>query len=316
MSARGSALDAGLASGVSRGRRPEVGRHPLADARRGRRAGGARHGNGGRRRSARRRSAGRRAPAVGLPVVVLALAFGVAWPWALVAAVAAAVVVAAGTAVVAAAEPGRLHAATHRWISAGPGTGSGPAHSPGRTSDGVREVLAEADASIAGARAAAERVTNEDVRARALAWCGRAERLIAELRRRPKDVARARRFLTYYAAAARAIVAGYARLEEQGGGATRGTVGADADEALAYRRLLDRVGPALDDLDTVLREQSEALLRDDAFDLDVELSLLARTMRFDALPGAAAGAMAPQADPGPMSGSGDVSGTSGDEQGS
>jgi len=252
----------------------------------------------GRRRPRRRRPLDERGPAVGAVVLIVALALGAGWPWALLVAVAAGVGLAAYA--VAVRHLGRRDRS--RRPAADLAGGERLAYPPGWTPDRVREVLGEASVAITQTRAAAGGVVDAVVRAKALAWCDGVDRLIADLRRRPTDVARARRFLAYYPAAAQAIVAGHARLERQVPGASSATpdttaTGATPDAGPSgtatvtpaahtsaeerYRALLDRVGPAFDDLGAALREQADALLRDGALELDVELSLLSRTVRFE-----------------------------------
>ena len=200
-----------------------------------------------------------------IPIIALfvcALAIGASWPWALVAA-------AAGCAAWTLAR--RLRGTTAARLvdrSRAAAAGTRPA---GRPLDRLPGILDEARRTIGSMRGAAAGLADTWISGTALSFCEGAEHLVDELARKPSRVGQARQFLTYYLDAARNIVVGYARLEGRQG---------LSPEA---RTTLAGVAPALRDMTGVLQQQVAGLLSDDAFDLDVELSLLRTTMALDGL---------------------------------
>jgi len=218
----------------------------------------------GRERRGRRHAVSEAGPrTAGVAVFVVALAIGVSWPWAL----------GAGAAGYAAWRllSGRLRQATPSRLPGRPSQAETAQWSVGSTRGRVHELLDEARVTIARMRVSAAGIADTHISGAALSFCEGTQHFVDELQRRPRDIDQARRFLTYYLAAGRDIVAGYGKLE------------ARKDVSPEIRTTLERVGPALRDMTGVLQKQLAGLLKGDAFDLDVELSLLHRTMGLDGL---------------------------------
>ena len=226
------------------------------------------------RSAARRARDGRRiapARAVGVVSFLVVLALGTSWLWALVAGVAACaacrLTLRHGDRVASLVSRDRTVSLLRRCArqagTARSALGAAPAE--------ARRTIGEARATIAGTRAAAAGIDQVRVRAKAVALCDTAERIVDELQRKPADVARARRFLCYYLEAAQRIVARYAQLGTRDGASAQ------------IRPTLDKVEPALDVMASVFAEQLARLQHDDALDLDAELALLDKTARFDGL---------------------------------
>ena len=194
---------------------------------------------------------------------VCVLATGVGWPWTLFA-------VAAGCAAWALTQR-FCRAALPRLFDRSPSGGTDP-RSNGRPPGGNCEILDEARTTLARMRESSAGVADAQVAGTVRSFCDGAEHLVDDLARKPRHVGQAsRQFLTYYVAAGRNIIDGYARLEGRG------------DLSSQIRSTLDRVMPALRDITGVLQKQQAGLLSDEAFDLDVELSLLRKTMTLDGL---------------------------------
>ena len=203
---------------------------------------------------------GARVPAAAL--VICMLAIGVGWPVALVAVAVGCTAWAVIRHRCRAVAPG-----LDRLLSGGEVDPCSNRRPPGRT----YEMLEEARATIARMRGASEGIADAQVVETAVSFCDGAEHLVDELARKPGQVGQARQFLTYYLAAGRTIVAGYAGLEGR------------EDLLPQIGMTLERVLPALRDMTGVLQKQRAGLLSDEAFDLDVELSLLRKTMALDGL---------------------------------
>jgi len=221
------------------------------------------HDRRGRRPTARRARGGASVAstrAVCAVSFLAVLALGAGWLWALAAAAATGAVCSLALRhrrrIVSFLRPRKTGAAL-------PGLGAAPA--------GARRAITDARATITRMRAAAAGIGDARVRAKAVALCDTAERVLGELQRKPAGVARARRFLCYYLEAAQRIVARYVQLGGRGGAMAE--VGAT----------LDKVEPALDVMASVFAAQLAHLQRDDALDLDAELSLLETTARFGGL---------------------------------
>jgi 5-bromo-4-chloroindolyl phosphate hydrolysis protein len=195
---------------------------------------------------------------VGIIVFIVLLALGLAWPLALTFG-------AAGFAAVfwmrrrsqGLASPLRLLAAHGR---------SDTGASPSAARSAPQQ--AEARATIARIRAAAADSAAAPARRSALALCVTAERIVDALQLDPKRVSQIGRLMPYLETA-QEIVTSYNRLAPP------------LASSAEVRATLARVEPALDDLRVALERRLESLLSDEAFDLEVELSVLEKTARSD-----------------------------------
>jgi hypothetical protein len=142
---------------------------------------------------------------------------------------------------------------------------------PKGTDSGAAHVIAAAHERVDGILEAADRITHPEVRERVARLCATAEKILAELRREPRQVDLARAFLTYYLEAAYRIVRGYAGL-------------ADRDVPSAeVRETLDRAETSLDAIQRAFDKQLAGLLEHEVIDLDSEVALLEKTVQMDDL---------------------------------
>jgi hypothetical protein len=142
---------------------------------------------------------------------------------------------------------------------------------PKGTDSGAAQVIAAAHERVDGILEAADRITRPEIRDRVARLCESAEKILAELRREPRQVDLARAFLTYYLEAAYRIVRGYAGL------ADRDVQAADVRETLA------RAETSLDAIQQAFDKQLAGLLEHEVIDLDSEVALLEKTVQMDNL---------------------------------
>jgi 5-bromo-4-chloroindolyl phosphate hydrolysis protein len=142
---------------------------------------------------------------------------------------------------------------------------------PGVTEETVRQTIGDAEASLARVRKVSRLVSDPSVRRKALQACDTAVKILAELRRDPKNIQSARQFLGYYLEATGRIVTQYVEIS------ARHVSGESVQSTLA------RVEPALETIDDAFQRQLESLLNDDVLDLDVEISVLTKTAKMDGL---------------------------------
>ena len=142
-----------------------------------------------------------------------------------------------------------------------------PARYPlGYDAERVRELVDRAAVTITRLRRLVSHLPDSAVRDKASTLCDLAGRIVGEVRRDPKNIEQARRFFSYYMDAAHRIVARYAQL-------------AFTDASAEVRATLERVEPTLDALIAALARLLDDLQRDEAVDLDAELSVLERSVQ-------------------------------------
>jgi hypothetical protein len=133
--------------------------------------------------------------------------------------------------------------------------------------DAVAKALAEAQRRIENIDHAAEAIGNRELRAR-LGRIGRQGREILELiERRPRDLRRARKFLTVYLEGAEQVTEGYARTHRL------------ADS----RQLEQNFRNVLVTIEEVFREQQKRLLETDVMDLDVQIEVLTKQLKHEGI---------------------------------
>lgn len=115
------------------------------------------------------------------------------------------------------------------------------------------------------------RIPERDMRQEISEIANLASLILDALERDPADVRRARRFLDYYLGAAVNLVERYARLGEHRG--------ADPEIAAAVARF----GDLVDMMHTTFSEQHTRLLRDTAFQFEVDADVLRKMMDLDGL---------------------------------
>jgi hypothetical protein len=142
---------------------------------------------------------------------------------------------------------------------------------PRGTDEGAAQVISAAHQRVDGILEAADHITRPEIRAQVAQLCATAEKILAELRKEPRQIDLARAFLTYYLEAAYRIVRGYAGL------AGRGVHAADVDGSLT------RAETSLEAIQRAFDRQLAGLLEHEVIDLDSEVALLEKTVQMDDL---------------------------------
>lgn len=144
------------------------------------------------------------------------------------------------------------------------GSRGAAAASHGYTTEEIVAALEEAEAKIAGIETAGAALGCRELEARLARITALARQVLEVIEEDPGDLRRARRFLNVYLDGARRVVEGYARTHRHG----------QEDAALAgnFRNVLDTI-------EAVFAEQHRKLLEDDAFDLDVQIEVLATQLK-------------------------------------
>lgn len=127
--------------------------------------------------------------------------------------------------------------------------------------------LAEGRRKLNQIRALGRNIKNE----RLERVCKTIEKILAEIRRDPADLKRARQFLSYYLDSTINILEKYEKLSAQDIG----------DPAI--RASLSRVESMIDTINLAFEKQLSHLLSNDVMDLDTELSLLEKTIQMEGL---------------------------------
>jgi len=127
----------------------------------------------------------------------------------------------------------------------------------------VRKALAEAEQRILSIEQSARAIGNSELRQRLGAIAGQGREILGLIERRPRDLRRARKFLTVYLEGAQQVSAGYARthkLEDS-------------------RELEQNFRNVLVTIEDVFAEQQQRLLETDVLDLDVRLEVLTKQLK-------------------------------------
>jgi len=126
----------------------------------------------------------------------------------------------------------------------------------------VRKVLEEAELRILNIERAASRIGNSELRRRLVGIARQGREILALIERRPRDIRRARKFLSVYLEGAERVTAGYAATHRA----------ADSDELEQnFRRVLITI-------EEVFAEQQKHLLKTDLMDLDVQIEVLTKQL--------------------------------------
>jgi 5-bromo-4-chloroindolyl phosphate hydrolysis protein len=141
----------------------------------------------------------------------------------------------------------------------------------GVDAESVRQLLAEASAKVDAIEALNRRIKKTAVKLKIDALISIARGILADIRKDPKDVKRARQFLNYYLDAVMRILTHYADLTERGIGS------ADA------RAALGKVESLLLTLEGAFEKQRASLAQGDVLDLDSEISVLEKTLDMEGL---------------------------------
>jgi 5-bromo-4-chloroindolyl phosphate hydrolysis protein len=126
----------------------------------------------------------------------------------------------------------------------------------------VRKALAEAERRILGIEQSARAIGNPELRQRLARISQQGREILALIERRPRDLRRARKFLSVYLEGAQQVSAGYARTHQM------------ADS----RDLEQNFRTVLVTIEDVFEEQQQRLLETDVMDLDVQIEVLTKQL--------------------------------------
>ena len=141
----------------------------------------------------------------------------------------------------------------------------------GMTSAEVQRQVREAEAKVRRLRVLGRRMPTAPLRARVADIVLLAERIVEDLKKDPKDIRVARRFLDYYLDATVTVVQRYAELIRRGGSSSD------------VRQVLGKFDALLDTIESTFEKQLNRLLRDDALDLDADITVLKQMMDSEGL---------------------------------
>ncbi|MEA3412812.1 MAG: 5-bromo-4-chloroindolyl phosphate hydrolysis family protein [Pseudomonadota bacterium] len=133
----------------------------------------------------------------------------------------------------------------------------------GYTTAEVVEALEEAEQRIRGIESAARAIDNVELKGRLARIATQARGILDVIEDDPRDLRRARKFLNTYLEGARKVTEGYAKTHRHPGA---------GDLEQNFRNVLDTI-------DQVFDEQHEKLLKNDVFDLDVQIEVLATQLK-------------------------------------
>lgn len=133
----------------------------------------------------------------------------------------------------------------------------------GYTTAEVVEALDEAEQRIRDIEAAARDIDNQELKERLRRIASQARGILGVIEDDPRDLRRARKFLNTYLEGARKVASGYAKTHRHPG----------AEE------LEQNFRNVLDTIERVFGQQHEKLLRNDVFDLDVQIEVLATQLK-------------------------------------
>lgn len=131
--------------------------------------------------------------------------------------------------------------------------------------------LAEGERKLAGIEALRRQVRDRTTGEKIDAIAETVRKILAEVKRDPGDLKRARQFLSYYLDATTTILDKYVKLSAQ-----------DVDDQ-GIRDSLARAAAMLDTIGAAFGKQLARLLTNDVMDLDTELALLEKTIKLEGL---------------------------------
>lgn len=129
--------------------------------------------------------------------------------------------------------------------------------------DRVAKALAEAERRILSIEKAAHAIGNSELRERLGRIGARGREILGQIERRPRDLRRARKFLTVYLEGAQQVTQGYAETHRL------------ADS----RELEQNFRTVLVTIEEVFAEQQKRLLETDVMDLDVQIEVLTKQLK-------------------------------------
>ena len=128
----------------------------------------------------------------------------------------------------------------------------------GVTADEVADMLAEAETKISAIESAAKSIRNPELNRRLRSIVGKTREVLKVIEDDPRDLRRARKFLTVYLDGARSVTEGYAKTH---------TLQSNEELETNFRNVLTTI-------EDTIEEQKTKLLENDVLDLDVQIEVL------------------------------------------
>ena len=139
----------------------------------------------------------------------------------------------------------------------------------GLTVSEVKRVIRESSDKVREIRGYTIKIRNNDVAAKVQEICRAAMDIIDSFQKDPADIKRSRQFINYYLDSTRKIVGKYVELADSR------TMTPEIEAAM--RRVEEVLGSILDSF----KKQKSSLLENDLLDLDVEVSVLEKTIKME-----------------------------------
>jgi len=128
----------------------------------------------------------------------------------------------------------------------------------GVTAKEVLDALEDAENTIESIDTAAAKIGHRELRQRLSRITTQARAVLRAIEEDPKDLRRARKFLVVYLQSTQQVTEGYARTHKK----------------MGSQELEDNFRRVLDSIEHTFKEQQEKLLKNDVFDLDVQIEVL------------------------------------------
>ena len=141
----------------------------------------------------------------------------------------------------------------------------------GMDAQSLEAVLVQAEAKLAQFESLVNRIESKTIQAKAMQIAALEHKIIEDIESDPKDLKPARGFLTYYQDAAINIIRKYLQIMERGGSVS------DIQTSVA------KVEPILETIKAAFEKQLARLLENDVLDLDIEISVLEKTLKMEGL---------------------------------
>jgi len=141
----------------------------------------------------------------------------------------------------------------------------------GMDAQSLEAVLVQAEAKLAQFESLVNRIESKTIQAKAMQIAALEHKIIEDIESDPKDLKPARGFLTYYQDAAINIIRKYLQIMERGGSVS------DIQTSVA------KVEPILETIRAAFEKQLARLLENDVLDLDIEISVLEKTLKMEGL---------------------------------
>jgi len=141
----------------------------------------------------------------------------------------------------------------------------------GMDAQSLEAVLVQAEAKLAQFESLVNRIESKTIQAKAMQIAALEHKILEDIESDPKDLKPARGFLTYYQDAAINIIRKYLLIMERGGSVS------DIQTSVA------KVEPILETIRAAFEKQLARLLENDVLDLDIEISVLEKTLKMEGL---------------------------------